>query len=349
MAETVQAQCGSCHKRFRLRADQLNREVRCPHCKTIVKIAQRSETASAAVGAFREMPAERRPAASSRPGAYSQAAMRNKNVGIAWLVLVVLGLIGAAIGLFVVFGRHGDELMPEIGARRTGPTFERDQVATTAPPDGAAPQGTGPAAMGPDWKPPPDPIEVKVERILRGYKDETVTYAAGHVTNNTDDTVRSIKIVVDLFDKDEKPLGQAVAVILNIPPKYTVPLVAEWKHAQGVRARRWMISSYETNPPGIPRELPPLQATDPWPKRDPNSVAPDGVVSAKVTNLGLVPVRDMDMVAILLDATGQIVGAARSGVTKEIQPKASEEVSIRWELCAGTLVQSTQVWVQPQF
>ena len=128
-----------------------------------------------------------------------------------------------------------------------------------------------------------------------------------------------------------------------------MPLVAEWTHEQGVRATRWALAGWETEPTGVPRELPRLEAGDPWPKRDPNSVAPEGEVSASVTHHGAVPVRDMDMIAILLDTKGRIVGAAKSAVTKEIKPEASAEVSIRWTRCAGTLVSSAEVWVQPQY
>lgn len=353
MPETVQAQCGFCQKRFRLRADQLNREVRCPHCKTIVKITQRTETAAAAVEAIRDAPRPDRPVASSRRGAMAQVAMRNKNVTIVWLALLGVGFIGVLIGLFVVFGRRGEHFMPNVGGDLTGHHFQRDKVVGSTPGEAAFPGAGATVPEGAPRRPAPAPqrelVQVKVERVLRGYKDETVTYAVGHVRNNTDDLIRSMKVVVGLYDKDEKPLGDAVGILINIPPKYTVPLVAEWTHEQGVRATRWALAGWETEPTGVPRELPRLEAGEPWPKRDPNSVAPEGEVSASVTNHGTVPVRDMDMVAILLDTKGRIVGAAKSAVTKEIKPEASAEVSIRWTHCAGTLVSSAEVWVQPQY
>ena len=345
MPETVQAQCGFCQKRFRLRPDQLNREVRCPHCKTVVKITQRTETATAAVEAIRDAVRPDRPVASSRPGAMSQVAMRNKNVTIVWLVLIGVGFIGVLIGLFFVFGRGGEHLMPTVGGDLTGHHFQRDRIVRNGEPEAASPG----AAAAPAPAPQRELVQVKVERLLRGYKDGTVTYAVGHVRNNTDNLIRSMKVVVGLYDKDEKPLGDAVGILINIPPKYTVPLVAEWTHEQGVRATRWALAGWETEPTGVPRELPRLEASDPWPKRDPNSVAPEGEVSASVTNHGAVPVRDMDMIVILLDTKGRIVGAAKSAVTKEIKPEASEEVSIRWTHCAGTLVSSAEVWVQPQY
>ncbi len=346
MPETVQAQCGFCHKRFRLRPDQLNREVRCPHCKTIVKITRRTETATAAAEAIRDAPRPDRPVASSRRGAMAQVAMRNKNIAVGCLVLLGVGFIGVLIGLFLVFGRGGEHLMPTVGGDLTGHHFQRNKVVGSTPDEAAFP---GAARRRPAPVPQRELVQVKVERLLRGYKDETVTYAVGHVRNNTDDLIRSMKVVVGLYDKDEKPLGDAVGILINIPPKCTAPLVAEWTHEQGVRATRWALAGWETEPTGVPRELPRLEASDPWPKRDPNSVAPEGEVSASVTNHGAVPVRDMDVVAILLDTKGRIVGAAKSAVTKEIKPQASEEVSIHWTHCAGTLVSSAEVWVQPQY
>ena len=346
MPETVQAQCGFCHKRFRLRPDQLNREVRCPHCKTVVKITQKTETAEAAVEAMRDVVAGDRPLTTTRPGARARVGIRSKNVAIVWLVLLGVGFIGVLIGLFVVFGRGGEHLMPTVGGDLTGHHFQRDKVVGSTPGEAAFPEA---APRRPAPVPQRELVQVKVERLLRGYKDETVTYAVGHVRNNTDALIRSMKVVVGLYDKDEKLLGEAVGILINIPPKYTVPLVAEWMHEQGVRSTRWALAGWETEPTGVPRELPRLEASDPWAKRDPNSVAPEGEVSASVTNHGAVPVRDMDMIVILLDTKGRIVGAAKSAVTKEIKPEASEEVSIRWTRCAGTLVSSAEVWVQPQY
>jgi len=354
MGDTVQAQCGYCHKRFRLRTDQLSREVRCPHCKTVVKIARKTETAATAIDAIRDVVAEDHQLTTMRTGATLRPGLRSKNVAIVWLVMLGVGLIGVLIGLFLVFGPGGRDLMPSVGGSLTGHHFERDGAAQNTLPGAAPPSGDA-AMLGPGGRPvmpvaQKDLIQVNVERLLRGYKDETVTYAVGHVRNNTAEVIRSMKVVVGLYDKDENLLGEAVAVLINIPPRHVAPLVAEWVHEQGVRATKWQPdAAWETSPTGVPAELPWLEASDPWPKRDPNSVAPEGEVSIKVSNHGSVPVRDMDVVAVLLDTKGRIVGAAKEAVTKEIKPDTSEEVAIRWTRCAGTLVSSAEVWVQPQY
>ncbi|MBE3071233.1 MAG: hypothetical protein IMZ66_13440 [Planctomycetes bacterium] len=351
MPRIVQAQCGYCHKRFSLKAEQLNRQVRCPHCKTIVKITQRTETAVEAAQALDGSAAPRDPGVGHRPAAMSSVGIQSKNAAIVWVVLLGFALIAVIVGLWAVFNRGGAALVPTgWGSARTGQHFARDTVveeSATAPGDSAQVPGAGKAGGAAAAPKVVEPIEIKVERLLRGFREESATYAVGRVTNNMAETIEVIKIVVDLMDKDEKPMGQATAVIRNIPPKYTVPLVAEWKHEPGRRATRWMLSSYETNPTGIPRELPALAADEPWPVRDPNSVTPTGTIKVKVTNNGAVPVRDLLITAILLDTKHEIRGAAREVITKEIKPAESQEVSIPWDHCAGTLVNSVEVWVQP--
>ncbi len=345
MSEIVQAQCGHCGKRFGLRTEQLNRQVRCPHCKTIVQINTRGGAAAGAAHGAHETPSHEDSVA-SRPAPHGSVGLRHKSVAIVWVVLLGLALIGVIIGVWALYGRGGGSLVPRGGSLRTGLPFERDKVIEPfTPPAVLEGKGTTPGKAAPPA--PPEPIAVKVERLLRGYKEETVTYAVGRVTNNTANTIQVLKVVVNLMDKDEAPLGDAVAVILSIPPNFTVPLVAEWKHERGARATRWMLASYETNPTGIPRELPPLTTDEPWPVRDPNSVTPTGKVSAKVTNRGAVPVRDLLVTAILVDTQHRIVGAARETITKEIKPEQAQEVSIPWDHCAGTLVNSVEVWVQP--
>lgn len=351
MPRIVQAQCGYCHKRFSLKAEQLNRQVRCPHCKTIVKITQRTEAAVEAAQALDGSAAPRDPGAGHRPSAMPSVGIQSRNAAIVWVVLLGFALIGTIVGLWMVFGRGGAALVPMGGgSARTGRHFAHDAVVegTATPP--VEPAQTPATGKGAGVVAPPkvvEPIEIKVERLLRGFREESATYAVGRVTNNMAETIEVLKIVVDLMDKDEKPMGQATAVIRNIPPNYTVPLVAEWKHEPGQRATRWMLSSYETNPAGIPRELPALAADEPWPVRDPNSVTPTGTIKVKVTNNGAVPVRDLLITAILLDTKHEIRGAAREVITKEIKPAESQEVSIPWDHCAGTLVNSVEVWVQP--
>jgi DNA-directed RNA polymerase subunit RPC12/RpoP len=366
MADTVEVECGFCRKPFRLKPEQLNHQVRCPHCKTAMKMRARTETALAAAEALRQ-PAPRRSAGAPHAGLGSHAApgrrtgpgqrplpspkSRNQTVVILSAVAVVVVLIGLSIGLWATFKRP-DAPTPasssELGrpaARHSG-----DQASGETAPGAPAPAAPGailvPAAPGTAPAPAAEPIAIKVERLLSGFRDGTITYAVGRVTNNTDNPILVLKVIVPITDSSGTALGEAVAMILNLPPKTTVPLVAEWVHAEDVRGKKFDVR-FEVNPTGVTRDLPPLSTDDvlPWP--DPNALSLAGVVKSRVTNLGLVPVGTIDAVAILVGADGKIVGCARNILTKEIKPRKSQDITIRWDHCSKSLVNTAEVWVQP--
>jgi len=392
MADTIEAQCGYCQKRFRLLPEQLNREVLCPHCKTTVRIEQPTATAEAAARALKEprpgpkrrtkRPGQRpskRPASrqagrtgprqgrrqadgeadTDRP-VVSHAGVQSRNVAIGFAVVIGLALVGAIVGLVVVLHDYSPPSgkQPEDTASATPPT-PAPPGTTTVP--GLEPSGAGTGAAGAaDANPAairaggPDvvnaAITADISRLLRGYSGETVTYAVGHITNNTDSMIYAVRIVVELWvSEDGEKVGDATAIILNVPPKYTAPIVAKCTHNPGVRAKYWLLSTYETNPMGVPGNLPALEASDPVPVSNPNSLAPTGLIRAVVTNHGRVPVSDLWASAILLDAKGKIVGATQSRATEKIEPGADREVEIEWRHTAGTLVRNVEVWVQPYY
>jgi len=361
MAKTVEAQCGYCKKRFRLRPDQLNREVRCPHCKTVVRIHPQTETAQQAVRALKaEGKRAHRPPASQRPGAMVQGGVQSRNLAVVWAGLLAVALGAVIVGLVVVFrddaARRAAEGKADTGSPSSGTAAAGGGTAGTG---GGTGTGTGtvggmPTAVGAGepWKPPvvAEAITADIERILRGYGDETITYAVGHVTNNTEEMIPALLIEVGLWlSEDGEKVGDATAVILNLPPKHTAPIVAECKHDAGVRAKYWMLQTYDTSAPGVPRNLPPLEARNPVPVGDPNSVDPTGLIRAMVTNHGKVPVKDILMMALLLDEKGKIVGAARHRASQKIEPGDTKEAEIEWRHTAGSLVRNVEVWVQPYF
>ncbi|MFO8013852.1 MAG: hypothetical protein R6X20_11185 [Phycisphaerae bacterium] len=349
MAKTAEAQCGYCRKRFRLRPDQMDREVRCPHCKTVVRIHPRTETAQEAARALRaDSGSSGRPSGRSssdrRTPVVSHAGVQSRNLAVVWAVLLAVALGAVVVGLVVVFRNYG------------GPAGEGGPASSEAAGGAAGGVETGldgmPTAVdaGQAWQPPDAPITADIKRLLRGYGEETVTYAVGHVTNNTEEMIPTILIEVGLWlSEDGEKVGDATAVILNLPPKHTAPIVAECKHGPGVRAKYWMLQTYDTSPVGVPRDLPPLEARNPVPVGDPNSVEPIGLIRAMVTNHGKVPVKDVLVMALLLDEKGRIVGAAKQRDTQKIEPGATEEVEIEWRHTAGTLVRNVEVWVQPHF
>ena len=378
MAETVEARCGCCRKRFRLRPEQLGQEVLCPHCKTAVRIPRRTKAAEGALHALKaEDRPRRRPAAGHRPRPMSHRRGQSRNLGVVWVVGIGIGLLGAIIGLVFLFGTYsppesGDAARAEADAARGAADAGADSDAgpSTAMVGGAGRDNdtgaegetaSGPAA-GADAsadrptkkqdrtrRPAPNLLPT-VKGILRGYADGTVTYVVGRVTNNSDRTIRSMRIVFSLWvSENGEKVGEATAVILNVPPKYTAPVVAECKHAAGLRAKYWKMTSCETAPAGVPVDLPPLETHNAVPVADPNSPKRTGLVRAAVTNHGKVTVIDMLMSALLLNEKGRIVGAARHRLSRKIEPGATEEVEIEWRRTAGRLVRNVEVWVQPHF
>jgi len=374
MPKTVEAQCGQCRKHFRLREDQLNLEVRCPHCRTIVKISAKTEAGVEAAKALHETKPGEKPLTIHR-AANVQGGIRNRNLAIVWAVLLGLGLIGAIIGIVVVFGNRGPGFtaqQPSVGTpgtsiargRATGTGGSAAPPATgsasapgQASPTAGTPGGTeGPTAAstalqpGQEWHPAAPEVEVHIARPLRGYFDETCTYAVGRITNRGNQTISAVRVTVLLMETKEGPdVGTAVADILNLPPNHTAPVVAELRHAEGVRAMAWAPGEIEFHPEGVPTQLPPLEVVDAVPLPSPNQVELSGLIRFHVMNHGQVEVKELLVTALLVDAKGKIVGAVKTGATQTIQPGATEEVTVEWQNCSSTLVKAADVWVQPLF
>jgi len=357
MSQAVSVQCGMCHRRFKCPPDLHDRQVRCPYCKTVVRIPASSDAARQAVAAMGDIIArekaerEKRPLAERHHGGPAPVAVRSKNVAIVSLVLVAVGLIAAAIALVIVFGRgrpDGATGGPGILRISKRSPLESNESGPASPGADATQPG-GPAAAAPPvpMKPVPEAVAVKVERLIGGYKDETITYAVGRVTNNTTGILRVIKIIISLSDKDDKDLGEATAIILNLPAGEAAPFVAEWQHAEGVTGKKKWFSNYQLNPPGVPQELPAITTEDPVPMRDQNSMATTGWIRVLATNQGALPVPTVTVYALLLGDGGKVVGAARAQVDTSLPPKKQVEIRVPWTQCAGHLVRSAEVWVQP--
>ena len=361
MSQAVSVQCGMCHRRFKCPPDLHDRQVRCPYCKTVVRIPAPSDAARQAVEAMGDIIArekadrEKRPLTARAP-APRMMPVRNKNVAIVSLVLVAVGLVAAVIALVIVLGRgRPDGATGGTGILRISKRSPLESnEPRPAPADSDAAKGGGlvsaappaPPAPPAPMNPLPDLLTVKVERLIGGYKDETVTYAVGRVKNNTTGLLRVIKITIGISDKDDKDLGEAAAIILNLPAGEAAPFVAEWQHAEGVVGKKWF-PGYEVNPPGVPQELPAITTEEPVPLRDQNSMATTGWIRVLVTNQGTLPVPSVTVHALLLSERGRVVGAARVQVDKNLPPKQQVEIRVPWTQCAGHLVHSTAVWVQP--
>ncbi|MGB2802207.1 MAG: hypothetical protein WBD75_04045, partial [Phycisphaerae bacterium] len=122
MADVFRAQCKLCGKEFKLRPDQLGREVRCPHCKTICKILPQTETAREAAEALRGEVPEHRTVTTHRQVVMPRGGVRHTSVAVVWVVLIGVVAIGLVV-LLVVMARRPQPTAPTpvTGAPGTAP------------------------------------------------------------------------------------------------------------------------------------------------------------------------------------------------------------------------------------
>jgi len=288
--------------------------------------------------------------------------VRSRALLIVWLVALGLGLIAGGVGIYWLYGSSplaetNSASAEEAGNHKPAATKSEKRSASArgaaavaqasapapAPASGAKEAVASAEALAPE--PPSASVTVKVKRLLGGFKDETITYAVGHVKNNTNGTLKVVKVIVRIGDKDDKELGQATQVLLNLPAGATAPLVAEWQHAEGVIGRRWM-PSYQLDPIGVPQDLPPVAAQDAIAIRDPNASATTGKIKVLVVNRGALPLPQVQFYAILTAPDGKIVGAAKATVDQTLAPNKPQEVTFPWANCPGSLVQGVEVSVQ---
>jgi hypothetical protein len=347
-----------------VKPEQAHRQVYCPFCKTAVKVMAQSDVAREALQEMGDMIAEekaehdKRPITQRHQVVLARGGVRNKNVAIIWVTLLGLALIGAVVAIVMIYGRGGWREPAKapgiltIGSR-TGPEAPSAGAAVAAA-TAQTPAPGSPAAVPGASRAVPEPftdaVTVKFERSIGGFKDDTVTYAVGRVTNNTTMIIKVLKVFVTALDKDDKQIGEATQVILNLPAGATAPMVAEWTHDPEVRAGKWM-PGFQLNPIGITQDLPAIRADGALAMGDPNQGSMTGKIAVRLTNQGLLPVPQILAYAILLGDDGHIIGVVKNvlDVKGGLLPKKAAEVTIPWERCARRNIQSVEIWVQPTF
>jgi hypothetical protein len=328
MADAFRTQCKLCGKEFKLRPDLLGREVRCPYCKAICKILPQTETAREAAEALQGEVPERRPVTTHRQVVMPRGGVRNKSVAVVWVVLI--GMVAIGLGVFLA-----------VMARRPQPTALAPPVKAvgTAGAPGTATPGTSAVA------PTPEDVNLEIEKLVQGTQNGNRTYAVGTITNQTNAMIQEVEVRVGIFDAQEQELGSAEAGVRDLKPGEKAPVVAVWEHDPEVRGAKW-VPNYDiltTAPTGFPTNL--VMATDPWPQPDPSSLG-TGRVITDVKNQGTQAVSKVEMTAVMRDADGQVIGAARDVVPVAIRPGETKKVEIRYERCAERLIGSVQVRVQ---
>ena len=338
MSEAVSAKCGFCGKGFRLRPEQLGREVRCPHCKTLCRIMPRTETAREAIEALAPELHHARPVTTHRHVVLPTGGVRTKSVAIVWVVL--LGLVLVAL---VIVGAVAWLNRPEPAA-----TPSSSSGAPPAPYAGPGTQGgTTPALPAPVAAPAPrEPVTVEIEHLVRGMKHSTQTYAVGTVTNQTPDTLRAVEVEVTIFDKEDRQLGLAHAWVRDLGPGETAPVVAIWEHDPAVSGVKFVPGCRiaDEAPTGPPHRL--EVEGDPWTMVDPGGFADTGRVHIRVANKGVQAVEGVEVTAVMRGTDGAVVGATREVVSSRIMPGKSDEIEVPYERCPARLIHYTEVRVQ---
>ena len=319
MADVFGAECKVCGKEFKLRPDQLGREVRCPYCKAICKMLPQTETAREAAEALRGEVPEHRPVTTRRQVVMPRGGVRHMSVAIVWVVLIGVVAIGLVILLVVMAHR------PQPTAPTPGTAPGTGTVGAAGTPGTASPRA-------PAVAPTAESVNLEIEKLVQGIQNGTRTYAVGTITNQTNAMIREVEVEVGIYDAKEQELGRAEARVRDLKPGERAPVVAVWEHDPAVRGVEW-VPNYDiptTPPAGPPTNL--VKASDPWPQPDPGSLG-TGRVTMDVKNQGVQAVNAVEMTAVMRDADGQVVGAARDVVRVTIMPGETKTVEIRYERC----------------
>lgn len=334
MADAFSAECRVCGKGFKLRPDQVGREVRCPYCKAICKIPSQTETAREAAEALRGEVPERRPVTAHRRVVLPRGGVRHLSVAVVWLVLIGMAAIGLVV-LLVVMARR-----PQPTALTSGTSAGAGAVGAAGAP-GTATRRTSAVV------PTPEPVNLEVEKLVQGIRNGTRTYVVGTITNRTNAMIGEVEVKVGIFDAQEQELGQAEARVRDLKPGERAPVVAVWDHDPSVGGVNWA-PSYEilTMPPASPpTNL--VIASVPWPQPDPASSTGAGRIVADVKNQGVQAVNAVEVTAVMRGADGQVIGAARDVVRVTILPGETKPAEIRYERCPGYRIgEPVQVRVQ---
>jgi hypothetical protein len=193
---------------------------------------------------------------------------------------------------------------------------------------------------------PTESVTVEIERLLRGMKRSTRTYAVGTVTNQTSDILRAVEVEVIIFDKRDEKLGAAHAWVRDLEPGETAPVVAVWEHDPVVVGVKFapLYRIPDEVPSGPPHRLEVRGA--PWTRPDPGGFGNTGRVHLGVANKGIQAVEAVEVTAVMRGADGAVVGAAREVVLSRIGPEETAEIEVPYERCPARLLHQTEVRVK---
>ena len=346
MSQYVTAQCGGCGKTFRLSAEQLGRNVQCPHCKTLVQIAPPAPAPLAArvapgAGARRK---PRKPDDEDllKPGsARIRGGIRNRSVAIVWVS--ILGVAAIALGVLLAGGflqrwvrEHGAPAKPQAGPPPV--------VSLKGLERGVFKQ---PNVSDPDK---PD-YPVQVEGVLRGgVAGENRTLFCGKVTNATPHAVRAMAITIPVLDASKEKIGEAKTIIRDLPAGQSAPLVAVCEHDPTLRPAGYGAPDFQIDAPDVVRPPANLVCEEPaWAEEDRFSeVTPRGTIAQDVVNRGQTPVSAVEVYVLMRANDDHISGAVVETIRLDqpLLPEKTVTLKIPYQYTPRSAIRTVQVWVQ---
>jgi predicted Zn finger-like uncharacterized protein len=395
MAETTSVECGLCHKRFRVRQDQLNRKVKCPHCKTIITVRAPVSLDPALAEIGRAVTA---PASHSRgSGDDSQkvkapvVGVRSKNAALIWISVLGVALVAGIILAVIAVGRGGCQGPQQTGSKDPSVLAKGGTSSSGSPtkPGGVSGQGAGgvstsTTASGSSG----GPVMTKPETGVAGTEEDTSpavsakvariftvgtaqSYVVGRVVVNGGQAP-VLRVTVPVLDRQtNRELAKVSTVLLNVPAGKAIPLIIPWNSGdEDVDAVAGKEIKYEINPPDIQPGFPEIEVLNnnpegnlvpedptfpsPMARADANDISSSGTITAFLKNKGQMEVRNIEMMALLLDEKHAIVGVARGYASRatrtagpqSLKPHAAELMTITWTGCAGSKVATVDVWAQ---
>jgi hypothetical protein len=374
MDEGLIETCESCGKRFRIRSDQMDHDVQCPHCNAVITPIALAETPGDIFDGPLPPAPRRVPSRLPYKVMLAKSGGRKYTFAIVWIIFLVLAAGGLAV--LVKFKLEERDLQKAAPPPVKAPVAIAVQTPLFTPaPDktttAAASSKTvhkieeksGAAAAADAAKAAKDAAADDV--LVDGSVDvgvfklhnpgERLGLAGGKLVNHTGKVIKVLRIVSPINSKDGKEIGKATAVILNIPRGATIPFVAEWVHGEGefgVLARggaTYSIADASDPLGGLPEVVAERGVAIPDLSSEMTST---GDIHLSVTNKGQTELRDIEVSAILLDEKNNVIAAAKGRVvlpkgTTAIKPGETTECSIPWTNCATSLVKSVEVWAQP--
>lgn len=342
MADLIPAQCGYCHKAFKLRSDQLGRQVHCPHCKTVVKISPMSDVGREAIEALTSPETAKQGAQSKRRPPQFHGGVRSPTVAYAWAIILGVGLL-AAIGLVAYKMSTGgfsvEPPPPPPVAKSTQPpvriTMNAGPAKVEALPEGAVAAGD-------------EPVEVD-HKILWGFRNGTRAYLTGKATNMTLRPIRAMTISIPVLDKTKVAMGEAKAIVRDLASGKAAPFVAVLDYAADLEPGSHGDPVYVIDPPGVAKTPAVIELEGvAWPKADTETEMMSGVIDQKIWNRGTTVIEAVEISAVMRGEDGKPIGAARAVVKldKKLAKDAGATVKLPYEHCVESKIRGTDVWVQ---